>query len=296
MRVLGWLTPYDVPVPPSWRNPATMATAVRDAEAALRANPKAAQGPRITIFRAFSRLTDLGKPPSPDVLDALVVGLGIAGKVGRRDEALKVRGADSRGFPSSRIAEKIGRSSRTVRRRKKDTPLKRDWPDAAAVIASVAKLTAIRESASAGEWGRTACLTLYDACLWFANRAESVPDEIWWAVGLAFGLAIGAHGRGRFTDDAVEVLWGAPTPRPDIITDAARLYARAEIADDKPPSNRKLAAELRVRPSVIDRLVKSPEWDRAVWSARILARYNATSVATVTDSSCLVGQEVCPVP
>lgn len=290
------LMPLDVPVPPAWRNPARMTAAVQEAVAALRANPKAAQGPRITIFRAISRFTDLGKPLSPDMIDALAVGLGIAGKVRRRAEARKVRSATSRGIVPSAMAADIGRSDRTARRRKDETYIAREWPDASAVVASVERLATIRESSTAGGWGETACLTLYDACRWFAHtdRAQPVPDAIWFAVALALGLAVQADGEGRFTDDTVEALWASPTPRPSTVMEAARLYARAEIAGAKLPSNRRIAEELGVRPAVIDRLVKTPQWDRALWSARILARWNKTPAAPQIDITCLVAKADCP--
>ncbi len=269
------LMPLDVPIPPSWRDAARMTAAVQEAVAGLRANPKAARGPRLTIFRAISRLTDLGKPLSPDMIDALAVGLGIAGKVRRRSEARKVRSATSRGIVPSAMAADIGRSDRTARRRKDETYTAREWPDAAAVVASVERLASIRESSTAGGWGETACMTLYDGALWFANHAQPIPDAIWWAIALAMGLAVGLHGTGRWTDDTTEELWASPTPRPDIVTDAARLHAAAELIGGKPLSNRRIAEELGVRPAVIDRLVKSDEWSRTVGGIEVGALTNA---------------------
>lgn len=288
------LMPLDVPVPPAWRDPGRMATAVEEAVAALRANPKAAQGPRLVIFRAVSRLTDLGRPLTPDILDALALGLGIAGKVRRRSEARKVCSATSRGIVPSAMAADIGRSDRTARRRKDETHLAREWPDAAAVIASVERLATIRESSTAGGWDEAACLTLYDAATWFAERARPIPDAIWWAIALAMGLAVQVDGEARWTDDTVEALWASPTPRPSVVTEAARLYVQAEIAGVRLPSNRKLAGELGVRPAVIDRLVKTRQWATALWSARIWARWNKSSSAPQADLVCLVARADCP--
>lgn len=280
--------PFDVLIPPSWRDPAKMRVAVESAVAALHANPKASQRPRLTIFQAISRTTSQDRPLSPDTLKALAVGLGIAAKVNRRDEARKVRSATSRGFVPSETAGYIGRHPRTARRRKYEICLAREWPDAAAVVANIEMLAAVRESAKAGGWDQSACLTLYDACSWFAGRARPIPPPIWWAIAVAFGLAVGVHAGGRFTDDAVEALWGSPTPRPAIADEAARLVVRADVMGEPRPSNRQIARTLGVGAAVIDRLTASDEWQRLCQALRITARQNVRSSLSSSDPDRMV--------
>ena len=281
------LTPYDVPIPPSWRDPAKMAAAVREAGAALRTHPTTAQGPRITIFRAISRAisgsTVNRKTLSPDMMDALALGLGIAPKVRRRSEAMFVREQeryfdyeilDYEGMTQREIATDIGRTDRTVRRRMASRVGKTDWKDADSVIAS------LEEFVRHGAWDRRANPVLYDACLWFANRAKPLPVEAWWAIACAFGLAKGEHGTGCFTDKAIVAIWGAPTTNPAIVPEAAKLRA-----SDESLSNRKLAEKLGVDDGVINRLAnvtKMPNADtgmavlaHAVWVEKIWTRWHS---------------------
>lgn len=325
------LTPYDVPVPSSWRVPREVVAAIRAARAAVereaqrlaalsrrvpgmvpaarRAADKVArmkdmplwhdparmladvkeavselpaQPARVTIFRAISKPTAIGAPLSPDLLNALAAGLGIDPIIKRRDEAMLVReqerhydheALEYEGATQEALATEIGKSSRTIRRRKNATVLQFDWEDATAVIASMNELV------RGGAWDRTAKTRLFDACRWFARRTRPIPVDLWWAVACAFGLAKGEHGTGCFTDKAVIAIWGAPTTNPAIVPEAAKLRA-----SDESLSNRKLAEKLGVDDGVINRLAnvtKMPNADtgmsvlaHAVWAGKIWARWH----------------------
>lgn len=273
------MLPCDIPVPPSWRDPARMTAAVEEAVKALRKNRDAAQGPRITIFRALSRLTDLGKPLSPELLDALArgLGLGVAGKVVRRDESKKVQDNERyydhseskwEGETNADLAAWLGVSPRTVRRRKTADSTPKVWRAADGGIVAFE------------EWDPETRVLFYDACLWHADKARPIPVRLWWDAARAFGLAKGEHGTGCFTDKAISAIWNVPTTRPDILPEAAMLRASAVSL-----SNRALAAKLGVDDGVVNRLASAKNHRNAdtglsvlahaAWTQKLWARWRA---------------------
>lgn len=272
------MLPQDIPLPPSWRDPAKMHA---DVDAAIGSVPS--QPAKVTIFRAISYLADHATVMEPDMLDALAAGLGVECFVRTRTEAVLVRERERfydhdelayEGETQTEIASGLGIHPRTVRRRKKVAPYPDEWPNAAAVIADAEKLVAL------GEWDRPAKVRLFDACLWFTNRARPLPVQLWWAVACAFRLAKGPYGNGRFTDKAIPAIWSVPTTSPATLPEAARLRAA-----DPSLSNRKIAESLGVDDGVINRLASVKKHrnadtglsvlDHAAWTERIWMRWRS---------------------
>ncbi len=262
------MLPCDIPLPPTWRDLHRMH---EDVEAAIRNLPS--QPARVTIFRAISHRAEHATIMEPDMLDALAAGLGVGLIVRRRREAALVHERERfydhdefqfEGDTQETISAVIGRSTRTVRRRKTVADDMHEWPNAAAVIADVEAL--VRN----GEWNRPAKVIVYDACQWFADRVRAVPVQLWWAIANAFGLAT----EGRFTDRAVMALWSIPTSSPATLPEAARLRAA-----DPSLSNRKIAESLGVDDGVINRLASVKKHrnadtgmsvlDHSAWTERI---------------------------
>ncbi|WP_161601145.1 hypothetical protein [Neoaquamicrobium microcysteis] len=257
-------------------------------------NPKATRDHRVTIFRAISRLTVLGDPLDAYVRSeeqgpiTLAVALGISNFVARRDEEATVKRLDRSGFQTSKIAPRIGRSDRTVRRRKHRDIAYSGWNSDDDLRAAVVFATKTREYAYGGDWDIKSRVLLFDAARWFALKKRPISFELWWAIACALGLASGTMDgtggqRGRFTNDAVLALWCVPQPAK--LAAAACLVVQDEMLGEPRRSNRELAKELGLLPSVVDRFVKTDTFKQHVAAHRLYACQN---VRHATDPSRLV--------